>query len=124
MAKSREIRANSFLWAFATRKLAQLFGATKTHETELPVTRYRTNSIKYTNVTDPFVFSMYAIAVLGFAFLIQLDIEGPRNALRRGEWVDLLIWTAYFCVIFSPYLLAEYLDWKFPRPAPAEQGDH
>ena len=87
------------------------------------MTRYRTNNIKFTNVTDPFVFSMYAIAVLGFLFLLELDIKDARTALRRGEWVDVLIWTAYFCVIFSPYLLAEYLDWKFPRPAPAEQCD-
>ena len=87
------------------------------------MTRYRTDSIKFTNVTDPFVFSMYAIAVLGFLFLLELDIKDPRTALRREEWVDLLIWTAYFCVIFSPYLLAEYLDWKFPRPAPEEQSE-
>ena len=88
------------------------------------MTRFRTDNIKFTNVTDPFVSSMYAIAVLGFLFLLELDIKDARTALRREEWVDLLIWTAYFCVIFSPYLLAEYLDWKIPRPAPAEQGDH
>ena len=87
------------------------------------MTRFRTDSIKFTNVTDPFVFSMYAIAVLGFLFLLELDIKDARTALRRGEWVDLLIWTAYFCVIFSPYLLAEYLDWKFPRPAPKNQSE-
>ena len=87
------------------------------------MTRFRTDSIKFTNVTDPFVFSMYAIAVLGFLFLLELDIKDPRTALRREEWVDLLIWTAYFCVIFSPYLLAEYLDWKFPRPASKKQSE-
>ena len=84
------------------------------HEAKYPVRRSRTDEIRFTNFTDPFVFSMYAIAVIGFLLLVQADIDAPRQALKDGSWIDLFIWTIYFCTIGVPYLLAEYLDYAVP----------
>ena len=74
----------------------------------------RTDEISFTNFTNLFVFAMYAIAVLGFLFLVKLDVDLVHQALKDGSWMDLFIWTVYFCLIGAPYVLAEYLDYKFP----------
>ena len=92
----------------------------KIHEAKYPVRRSRTDEIRFTNFTDPFVFSMYAIAVIGFLLLVQVDIDAPRQALKDGSWIDLFIWTIYFCTIGVPYLLAEYLDYAVPLGAGEE----
>ena len=78
------------------------------------MTGNRTDDIRFTNFTNPFVFAMYAIAVLGFLFLVKLDLDAPQQALKDGSWMDLFIWTVYLCLIVAPYLLAEYLDYTFP----------
>lgn len=75
----------------------------------------RTDDIRIANLTNPFVFSMYAIALLGFLLLLVMDVETPRKALKDGDWLAAVIWTLYVCVIFSPYLLAEYLDAAYPN---------
>ena len=78
------------------------------------MTGNRTGDIRFTNFTNPFVLAMYAIAFLGFLFLVKLDVDLIHQALKDGSWMDLFIWTVYFCLIGAPYVLAEYLDYKFP----------